>query len=283
MRVATFACAFTALLGAAAGAHAQDMKLWQITSGTLTLDKSLLTSGRDVGKAVTIPVAMYVIQHPRGLVVFDTGNNVAVSGDGCVGYWGQGVCKAVAPKQAREEVIDQQLEKLGFKLDDVKYVIYSHMHVDHAGNLEMFKNAVNVIQRDELRFAWWPEKFYAGFYNIKDYEKTRDYKFMELSGDFDLFGDGRIVILSTPGHTAGHQSLKVRLPKTGTLVLTGDAIYTPENEAGVPAGIAYQTATSMQSVERLKMFRDAEAGQLWFSHFMPQFEEHRHAKDKPYE
>ena len=269
-------------LGLAGSASAADgMKLWQLSSGTLTLDKSGLTAGKDIGKMITVPVAMYVIQHPRGLVVFDTGNSANVSGDGCNAYWGEGLCKAITPKQSRDEVIDRQLEKLGFKVDDVKYVIYSHFHLDHAGNIELFPKATHVAQKKELQFAWWPEKWYSGAYVMKDYDETRNFNFLELAGDFDLFGDGTIQVLSTPGHTAGHQSVMVKLPKTGALVLTGDAVYTTENEQGVAAGLALNLNDSFASTARLKMLRDATGGQLWFSHDPAQFATHQH--DKPYE
>jgi hypothetical protein len=156
--VGVVAAAAMAALFSASPANAQ-IKLWQVTSGTFTFDKGLLTAGKDVGKVMNFPIAMYIIEHPRGLVVFDTGNSANISGDGCVAYWGEGYCKGYSPKMARDDAIDKQLEKTGHKLSDVKYVVYSHFHLDHAGNLEMFKDATNVVQQAELQFAWWPDKF----------------------------------------------------------------------------------------------------------------------------
>ena len=159
-------------------------------------------------------------------------------------------------------------------------MIYSHFHLDHAGNIEMFPNAKHVVQKVELKTAWWPEKFQRAAFVLKDYDQTRGYDFMELNGDFDLFGDGTVTILDTKGHTQGHQSVRVRLPKTGTLILAADAVYTPENEAGVVPGITWSADESMKSIERLKQIRDAEQGQIWYSHGMKQFNGHDH--DKPY-
>jgi N-acyl homoserine lactone hydrolase len=178
-------------------------------------------------------------------------------------------------------VIDRWLAKFGHAVDDVKYVVVSHMHLDHAGNIEMFPKATIVVQKEELRTAWWPEKFQRGSFVLGDFDDARDYNYLELSGDFDLFGDGTIVVLDTKGHTQGHQSLMVKLAKTGTLLLAGDAVYTPENEAGVPPSITWSTTHSMQSIDRLKMLRDAHQGQLWFSHWMEQYDEHEH--DAPYD
>lgn len=265
----------------AGSAMAEGIKLYQVTSGYLDLDKGWLTAMRDVGKRIRIPVAMYIIEHPRGLVVFDTGSADDVSDGGCDAYWGKGLCGAFTPVQKRSEVIDEQLKRFGFSTDQVKYVIYSHFHLDHAGNIEMFPKARHVVQKAELKTAWWPEKYQRAAFVMKDYDESRGYDFMELVGDFDLFGDGSIVILDTKGHTQGHQSVKVRLPKTGTLILAADAVYTPENEAGVVPGITWNTYESMRSIDRLKQIRDAEGGELWYSHGMEQYNAHDH--DKAYE
>jgi len=278
LAVAAFA---GALLAAGSAAAAEGVKLYQVTSGYLDLDKGWLTAMRDVGTRIKIPVAMYIIDHPRGLVVFDTGMADDVSGDGCAAYWGEGLCGAFTPNMSREEVIDKQLEKFGFSTDQVKYVIYSHFHLDHAGNIELFPNATHVVQKAELKTAWWPEKFQRAAFVLKDYDETRGYNFMELVGDFDLFGDGAITVLDTKGHTQGHQSVRVRLPKTGTLILAADAVYTAENEAGVIPGITWNTYESMRSIDRLKQIRDAENGQIWYSHGLEQYNEHKH--DAAYE
>lgn len=251
------------------------IKMYQVSSGVLEMDKGWLTAMRDVGKIIRVPVAMYIIDHPRGLVVYDTGNNVAVSDGQCESHWGK-LCSAFLPIQKREEVIDKWLEKFGYKVDDVKYVILSHMHLDHAGNMEMFPNATHVVQKAEMKTAWWPEKFQAAAFVLGDYDDARGFKYMELTGDFDLFGDGSLMVLDTKGHTQGHQSVMVKLKNTGSVFLAGDAVYTPDNEAGVVPGITWNTYESMQSITRLKMLRDASQGQLWYSHGIDQYNEHKH-------
>ena len=275
-RVLHAAVAALALSLATVPAVAADtIKLYQVSSGTLKLDKGYLTAMRDVGKIVEVPVAMYIIDHPRGLVVYDTGNNVAVSDGQCERHWGK-MCASSYPTQKRNDVIDKQLEKFGYKTSDVKYLVLSHMHLDHAGNLEMFPNATVVVQKDEMKTAWWPEKYQRGVFVLADYDDARDFNYMELTGDFDLFGDGSVVVLDTKGHTQGHQSLMVKLKNTGTLLLAGDAVYTPENEAGVIPGITWNTSMSMESINRLKRLRDAHQGELWFSHGAEQYDQHKH-------
>ena len=109
-----------------------------------------------------MPVVMFIIDHPKGLVVFDTGNNVVISDGNCKSHWNSWICDALQPSQTREEVIDRQLEKVGYSVGDVKIVITSHSHLDHIGNIEMFPDAIHVIQKKELYQAWWPEKFQRG-------------------------------------------------------------------------------------------------------------------------
>jgi N-acyl homoserine lactone hydrolase len=222
---------------------------------------------------IQIPITMWILDHPKGLVVYDTGNNVAISDGQCLTHWVQGMCDFLKPDQTRDDVIDRQLEKLGYSVDDVKILITSHSHLDHIGNIEMFPNAIHVIQKKELYQAWWPEKFQrTGAHVLADYDDARDFNYLELEGDYDLFGDGSVVTLSTPGHTLGHQSVKLQLPETGTVILSQDAIWMEENLEGYPAGLNYSVMDYTQSLNRLKMMRDVEDAELWFGHSMNQYD-----------
>ena len=222
---------------------------------------------------IKIPINMWVIDHPKGLVVYDTGNNVAISDGACKTHWVEAMCDFLQPDQTRDDVIDKQLEKLGYTTDDVKILITSHSHLDHIGNIEMFPNAIHVIQKKELYQAWWPEKFQRGGAHVMaDYDDARDFNYMELTGDYDLFGDGTVMIYSTPGHTMGHQSVKVKLPETGTVILSQDAIWMKENLEGYPAGLNYSVLDYTNSLNKLKMMRDVEDAQLWFGHSIEQYE-----------
>jgi glyoxylase-like metal-dependent hydrolase (beta-lactamase superfamily II) len=227
----------------------------------------------DKARDVTIPVSMWIIDHPKGLVVYDTGNNVAVTQD-CKAYWQPGLCDFLKPNQKREDTIDMQLKKLGFSTDKVKAVITSHTHLDHAGNMEMFPNAIHVLQKKELYQGWFPEKFQGrtgGAFVMADIDGTRDFNVLELNGDYDLFGDGSVMIYSTPGHTLGHQSVKIRMASGGSIIITGDAVWMQENLDGYPAGLNYSVQDYTNSVNRLKFMRDLEGAQLFMSHDQDQF------------
>ena len=241
--------------------------------GPFSILDVLPTYPKDQDRDVMMPVNMYIIDHPKGLVVFDTGNNVAISDGNCKSHWNSWICDALQPSQTREEVIDRQLEKVDYSVGDVKIVITSHSHLDHIGNIEMFPDAIHVIQKKELYQAWWPEKFQRGGAHVMaDYDDARDFTYFELDGDYDLFGDGSMVVISTPGHTLGHQSVKVQLADTGTVLLTQDAVWVEENLEGYPAGLNYSILDYNKSVQRIKMLRDIENAQLWLGHSMNQYE-----------
>jgi len=213
---------------------------------------------------------MWIIDHPKGLVVFDTGNNVAVGDGGCLNHWAKGICEFVKPSQKREDVIDMQLKKLGYSVDKVKVVVHSHTHHDHIGNIEMFPNAIHMMQKKELYQGWWPEKFQGreqlnGVFVQADIDGTRGFNFVELEGDYDVFGDGSVQLLSTPGHTLGHQSMKVKMGAK-TIVITQDAVWMKENLEGYAAGLNYSVQDYFKSVNRLKAIRDLEGAELLMAH-----------------
>jgi N-acyl homoserine lactone hydrolase len=228
----------------------------------------------DKAREITIPVSMWVIDHPKGLVVFDTGNNNAIIEGKCKSHWAAGNCDFLKPSQKREDTIDSQLKKLGYSTDQVKAVVTSHSLLDQIGNIMMFPKAVHVILKMDLYQAWWPEKFQrdGGAFVMADFDgPDREFNYLELDGDYDLFGDGSITILSTPGHTLGHQSMRVKLAGGKTMVLAQDAIWMKENMEGYPAGLNYSVKDYNNSINRLKMIRDLENGDIYFGHDQDQW------------
>jgi glyoxylase-like metal-dependent hydrolase (beta-lactamase superfamily II) len=274
MRKAGLAAGLLGALGIAGASTVSAQQLYWTASGQFgPFNIQGLIPSYPEARDIKIPITMWVLEHPKGLVVYDTGNNVAISDGQCKTHWVEAMCDFLQPGQTRADVIDRQLEKLGHSVDDVKIVITSHSHLDHIGNIEMFPNAVHVIQKKELYQAWWPEKFQRGGAHVMaDYDDARDFNYLELEGDYDLFGDGSVVILSTPGHTLGHQSVKLQLPETGTVILSQDAIWMEENLEGYPAGLNYSVLDYTNSLNRLKMMSDIEDAQLWFGHSINQYE-----------
>ncbi|WP_179137188.1 N-acyl homoserine lactonase family protein [Candidatus Entotheonella palauensis] len=268
-----FTVLFTALLLVSVSTASAQRLYWTASGQFGPFNIQGLIPTYPEARDIKIPVNMWILDHPKGLVLFDTGNNVAISDGQCKKHWAAGMCDFVKPSQTRADVIDKQLEKVGYKIDDVKIVITSHSHLDHIGNIEMFPKAIHVIQKKELYQAWWPEKFQRGGAHVMaDYDDARDFNYLELDGDYDLFGDGSVVVLSTPGHTLGHQSVKVQLPETGTVILSQDAIWMEENLEGYPAGLNYSVLDYTNSVNRLKMMADIENAKIWFGHSGKQYD-----------
>jgi N-acyl homoserine lactone hydrolase len=243
--------------------------------GPFKISGLIPTIPKDKDRDITIPVSMWVIDHPKGLVVYDTGNNAAVADGKCKSYWAEGMCDFLKPSQHRDDVIDQQLKKLGYSPEQVKVVITSHSHLDHIGNIKLFPKAIHVIQKKELYQAWWPEKFQKGpAFVMGDFDGVaRDFNYLELEGDYDLFGDGSVTVLSTPGHTLGHQSVRLHLASGKTLVLSQDAIWMKENLDGYPAGLNYSVKDYNNSIARLKAIRDLEDGEIFMAHDQDQYAE----------
>ena len=277
--IAAAVVGMASLFGATAQA-ADGVKIYWTTSGKFGpfANNGLIPSlPKEKIRDVTIPVSMWVIDHPKGLVVFDTGNNVAISdgADNCKKYWAAGNCDFLKPSQTRADVIDAQLKTLGYDPAKVKVVVSSHSHLDHIGNIEMFPNAIHVIQKKELYQGWFPEKFQGrtspGSFVLADIDNAREFNYVELEGDYDLYGDGSIMILSTPGHTLGHQSMKVKTGSGQTIIMSQDAIWMQENVDGYPAGLNYSVMDYTKSLNRLKNMRDLEGATLFYAHDQDQF------------
>src|SRR3989475_1923453 len=164
--------------------------------------------------------------------------------------------------QRRAKTLAAQLTEIGVEPTDITYVGVSHTHGDHVGNVALFPSSTILIQGAEYELAMSQP-------TNPTFAATQ--KFEKLAGDRDVFGDGSVVVLSTPGHTPGHQSLLVVLPKTGALVLSGDAVHFRDNweHRRVPSMNTSpdQTLTSLQRIADVLEPRKA---QLWINHDKPQ-------------
>ena len=165
-----------------------------------------------------------------------------------------------------KKTLAAQMAELNIKPEQVTRIAFSHTHMDHVGNANMFASATLYIQQAEYDAAFGTESAKFGFV-AANYDKLRASPLVKLNGDYDIFGGGSVLILSTPGHTPGHESLLVRLPKTGVVVLAGDAAHFKENfdNRRVPA-FNFNKEQSVQSMDKLARVVAAENGQLWINH-----------------
>jgi len=285
------ACSWGGLVTGAKAESPQGMKLYVFSSGFLSIDKSALQAGAAPGK-IDVPVGFFLIHHPKGNVLFDCGNNDKVITDPT--YWGPNAVMLENPanhSRSPDVAVDAQLEKAGYKVSDINYVILGHMHLDHAGNVAKFPTATLVYQRDEIINAFWPKPGFAGVYVPDDLAPLRSQvgsplpgrqKVIELNGDLDLFGDGTILIHRNVGHTPGSQMALVHLPKTGAIVLTSDAAYLPENyekDLLPSVSLAYDPAGIMQGYQWIKMMRDVQGAQVFMAHDAEGYKQHKHSPE----
>jgi glyoxylase-like metal-dependent hydrolase (beta-lactamase superfamily II) len=200
-----------------------------------------------------IPVPWFLIKHPQGNVVIDGGNAVEAAIDKR-GHWGA-VVDAYDPIMEISENCVDQCRSVGVEPHAVRYVLQSHLHLDHTGAIGRFPKAQYIVQREEWEYAFKPHWFSADAYIRADFDRPGlDWKFLggEYTDHYDLFGDGAIRMIFTPGHAPGHQSFLVTLPKTGPVLLTIDAAYTLDhwNNKALP-GLVVSSADAADSVEKL--------------------------------
>jgi len=224
-------------------------------------DLSRWTPGQNVGKPYVFGDHCYLVKHSRGWLLWDSGNadRLAELPNGLTAP--NGAITAYMRKPLVES-----LKEIGVEPQDIGYFAMSHSHGDHSGNANLFASSVLLMQTAEYAAVFGPDAQKYGF-PAANFEKLRAARVEKLNGDYDVFGDGTVVIKSTPGHTPGHQSLFVRLPKRGPVLLTGDMVhlvYSWEND--IVPGFNYDVAESHRSIAAMKAFVKQTGAQVWVNH-----------------
>ena len=216
-------------------------------------DISRWSPGVNEGKSMDFVDNCYLIKHAQGWFLWDTGiaDAVAAMPNGLA----PADPKAVSWK--RPKTLAAQLDQLGLKPSDIKAIAVSHTHPDHIGNVELFPTAMLYVQKAEYD---WP-----GSDNKPRFKPEHPVTLVD--GDRDIFGDGSVTILSTPGHTPGHQSLLVKLPKSGEIVLSGDAVHFKANwdNRAVPT-LNFNKDQTLASMQKISNTLTRDKAQLWINH-----------------
>ncbi len=239
------------------------VELYLFTSGTLAL------AGNEV------PVPFYLIRHPQGDAVVDGGNPLAVAHDPRA-HWGR-LADVFEVHMTPEQHCAAQLRELGVAPETVARVVQTHLHIDHTGALGHFPSAQIVVHASELQAARTVEKPHLQGYVRADYEQP-GLDWQTYDDDLDLFGDGTVRLLQTPGHAAGHISLLLELEQTGPVLLSADAVDNRAQWEGRqdprPLHSAEQAAASR---ERLRELAGELDPLLVFGHDPENWSQLRHA------
>ena len=255
--VSVIAAAISLLWSAASFAQGTIERLYVLDCGQgRGADQARWSPGVNVGKPLDVSDNCYLIRHAQGWLMWDTGvpDSVAAMPDGLSSAGG-------AMMWRRPKTIASQLAVIGVKPADIRYVAISHTHGDHIGNVDMFPAATVLIQSAEYDWA------FAG----ASPPFSKEHPVRKLDGELDVFGDGSVRVISTPGHTPGHESLLVHMARTGYVVLSGDAAHFRDNweNRRVPSMNVDKdkTLASMQHIADLLAQYKAD---LWINHDKPQ-------------
>jgi N-acyl homoserine lactone hydrolase len=244
-----------------------DVKLYMLECGSLKTQVQFIKMNQGLGDPYEIPVPFFLIEHPRGNVLYDGGNALEVARD-ARGHW-NAVVDAYEPVMSENDFVVNQIQRLDVDPGSIKYVIQSHLHLDHSGAIGHFPNAQYVVQRRELEYAFTPDWFQKPAYIRQDFDRDVDWLYLDGPHDdfFDLFGDGTIRILFTPGHAPGHQSVLVELENSGAMMLTADACYTMDhyNNAALP-GLVHSAADVADSVRKIHRAVDRHEARVVTGH-----------------
>ncbi|MFC1485392.1 N-acyl homoserine lactonase family protein [bacterium] len=236
-----------------------NIQLYFFSCGTLKSKKHFFTMNKGINEPFEVPVPFFLIKHPKGNVLFDTGNALEVAKDSQK-HWGAAV-EAYLPVMREDEYVVNQLKTIGINPEDIRYVVLSHLHLDHAGGVGAFPNATYIVQRKELEWAYVPDFYQKLAYIKADFDK--DVKWLLLEGEkddnYDIFGDGKLKIWFTPGHSPGHQALLISLENSGDYLLADDSCYTEEilNEDILP-GLMWSPTETIRSINRMRYARDVK-------------------------
>lgn len=250
-------------------------RMWALDSPTFTLESGLLMFG--LSGTISIPMPAFLIEHPKGLVLFDTGMAPEGLRDPVETY-GEQIAGLINLQATEDQQIDRQLQQLGYRIDDVTHVVASHLHFDHAGAHHLFPNAVFYVGQGEFGYALAPDPIGIFAYATEQVRRIQGLNWRTVPGiDVDIFGDGSLVIMSMPGHTPGNLSLRVRLASR-TFVLAGDAVHLRAAlEVEYPTPFDHDSQAALATLRRLKRIRESDDATIWITHDPEDFAELGHA------
>jgi N-acyl homoserine lactone hydrolase len=254
--------------GAPARQAVKTTRLYVLDCGMLNIDPEGVARYHVTEKEVAearMPVPCFLVVHPKGVLLWDTGvipdADVEKAAPKPALYDVNAVSHAVVSRTLRS-----QLAALGYKPADITYVAISHAHKDHTANLNEFAASTWLVRPVEREFMWKPNnervepKFYSQLEHSKSISLDRD--------EYDVFGDGVVLLKAAPGHTPGHQVLVLNLSKTGRVMVAGDLYhYLPERTfQRKPPDNEFSVEQSAASRAMIEEYLKKTGTAIWIQH-----------------
>jgi N-acyl homoserine lactone hydrolase len=241
-------------------------KLYRVDCGhSLANDESVWTPGQNVGRSIEFSSTCWLIKRGGEWVLWDTGVPQSALND--PKGW------STLPKLIvyhLDKTISGQLAEIGLKPGDITYVAVSHTHGDHIGNVSLFPNSTVLMQRVEYSWISSPDGANDNVNQLKALARKlmgSPKKLQLVDGDTDVFGDGSVTLISTPGHTPGHQSLLVHLKNSGFVILSGDVAHSEENfEKDTVPSLNTDKAASIASMDRIRRMIATYQAKFFINH-----------------
>lgn len=237
----------SAFASSSAAGDIDDIRLYALDCGHLKVnDMSIYSDTGDYdGQPGEMVNPCFLIGGAKGMLLWDTGigDEIAEHENG-VDIDGGFHLDVPVPLTA-------QLKELGLTAKDITYVAFSHFHLDHTGNANLFDSSTWIVNKTELDWALTkPTPFGVDPSTFSAYKTV---KTKMIDNDYDVFGDGTVRILKAPGHTPGMQVLQVKLKRSGTVILSGDLYHIRANRAGrrIPR-VNYSRAETLASIDRIE-------------------------------
>ena len=234
--------------------------LHPLCCGRLAFDRNVFFPDEAPGVATAVPVPGFLVIHPKGKLLFDTGVACEAAADP-QGVLGRRLASTFRIAGAADENAPGQLALMGLKPDDITYVANSHLHFDHCGCNPLFSRSTFLIQRAEMQAA----QASGSRYDERLWKHPLNYQLVD--GEHDVFGDGSVLLVPTPGHTPGHQSLVVQVSRDSRYVMTADACYSGEHmRRDLLPSVVTDAAQMRESMNRLRAMGEQSGTTLLFGH-----------------
>ncbi|CAA0081306.1 N-acyl homoserine lactonase [Halioglobus japonicus] len=242
----------------------QVRQFWPILTGTHRYEKTLSTRGRGHGVFIQAPILAYLIETANGRILYDVGCDYSKISDPALKqqYYENASFPFGPPEMSDEQRLPNRLARLGLQPEDVDVVFIGHLHFDHGGGLCDMRHAEVHVHEQELVAAREPAD---DAYFQDDFDGA--YNWSIRKGEYDLVPG--VSAIESPGHTAGHMSLLIELPKGPPIVLAGDAADLQENiDEEIAPGLCWRDREDMAiaSICKLKDIAATSGGQLWPNH-----------------